>query len=407
MAGLTKASTLPGLEIQEQKRGRILAVVPSDCRFEHMAVNQRLRALAEIADVEIVASYPESFPAEIKRSCRVRGLTLSPRFGPSAIRLLVFSAEVTIWATLRRIRHEYQIVYTFQDASACAGAMLRRRSTSWVMDILDDPSLELRNAEQQGRRCKAAMLRLRSSLVARMARSADLVVTIGCSGQDPLPLMIQQRYGVMAERLLPLRQAIKTSLFDNPMPGQKTASDARSVFYVGWVSALRGVNTLIEAVDILRRQGEKVELRLAGELKVDDIGMRSMIEARSYVSYLGILPSSAVRAEISNADVCCCPFPDREELAPVQPVKLLEYLALGRPTVASQTHGISSLIEHEISGLLATPECAASFAEAIGRIVRDDQLAHRLSQGARARISSFEVSDVNKDLHQRLIPWLS
>lgn len=407
MAGLTTASTPLGLDSQEPKRGRILAVVPSDCSFEHMAVNQRLRALAEIADVDIVASYPASFPAEIKRKCQVRGFKLSARFGSSVIRLLAFSTEVAIWATVRRIRHDYQIVYTFQDTSACAGAMLRCRSTHWVMDILDDPSLELRNAEQRGRRCKAAVLRLRCNLIARMARSADLVVTIGCSDGDPLPVMIQQRYGVMAERLLPLRQAIRMDLFSSPKPRQRAASCTRSVFYVGWVSALRGIHTLIEAIDILREQGEKVELRLAGALKGDEASMRAMIEARSYINYLGILPSQAVHAEISSADICCCPFPDREELAPVQPVKLLEYLALGRPTVASATHGISSLIEHEISGLLAIPECAASFAEAIGRIVKDGQMADRLSEGARARASSFEITDVNKDLHQWLMPWLS
>jgi colanic acid biosynthesis glycosyl transferase WcaI len=397
----------PGVEDTDRRRARVLAVVPAKCSFEHMAVNQRLRALAEIAEVDVVASYPESFPADLQQSCRIRGFELSRRLSPSAIRLLGFSAEVGLWAALQRVRRHYKVVYTFQDTSALAGAMLRGPGTRWVMDMLDDPALELRNAEQQGHRRKAAMLRLRSSLIGRMARSADLVVTIGCSDQDPLPAMIRQRYRVSADRLYPVRQAVRTTLFTSSEQRRKSASGTRSVFYVGWISALRGVHTLIEAIDILRSKDENVELRLAGTLKDGEVDIRAMIEARPYVKYLGTLQSLAVREEILGSDVCCCPFPAREELAPVQPVKVLEYLALGRPTVGSRTHGISSLIEHEISGLLATPECATSFAEAIGRIITDDQMAAHLSQGARARASAFDIGDVNKDLQERLSPWLS
>ena len=395
----------PG-ESPELGRSRILVVVPTDCSFEHMAVNQRLRALAEIADVDIVASYATSFPHEIRGLCRPRGFILSTRVASSVLRSLIFSVEVTIWALLRRPRRRYQIVYTFQDMSAFAGRLLRSHVTRWVIDILDDPSLEQRNAEQQRRRFKAAILRLRSRLIAGMAHSADLVVTIGCSDEDPLPMMIHQRYGVPAERLITLRQAVRTEHFATAMQPQKTTSGTRSIFYVGWVSALRGIDTLVEAIDILRGEGEDVELRVAGRLKESEVRLRDMIEARSYVHYLGLLPSPSVQQEALRADVCCCPFPDRQELAPVQPVKVLEYLALGRPVVASRTHGISSLIIHELNGLLATPGSAVSFAEEIHRIIRDDQMARRLSEGARAGISAFDANDVNSNLQQRLRKWL-
>jgi glycosyltransferase involved in cell wall biosynthesis len=408
MARLGEVATSRALGRQRPVRARVLAVVPTDCSFEHMAVNQRLRALAEVAEVDIIASYPGSFPSDLRDKTRIRACTFSRHIGTASVRMLVFSAEIAIWAALHRMRHLYRIVYTFQDTSACAGLIMRGTGTRWVMDILDDPSLELRNAEQQGRRYKAAALRLRAHLIGRMLRGGDLVITIGCAAGDPLPLMIRQRYQVDPARLLALPQAINAAglaAIERPPP-HKTPSDKRTVFYVGWVSALRGVDTLIEAVDLLRGKGENIELRLAGTLKTGEIGLRDDIESRPYIRYLGILPSVAVRDEILSADICCCPFPDREELAPVQPVKLLEYLALGRPTVGSRTHGMASVIVHERSGLLVTPGSADSFADAFARIFNDERLAARIAEGARVRASEFDVARVNRDLQRRLGAWL-
>lgn len=408
MAGLGEVATSRALKPQQLSRARVAAVVPTDCSFEHMAVNQRLRALAEVADVDIIASYPESFPSDLRDKTRIRACIFSRHITPATVRMLVFSAEVVIWAALQRMRHLYRIVYTFQDTSACAGLIMRGTGTRWVMDILDDPSLELRNAEQQGRRYKAAALRLRTHLIGRMLRGGDLVVTIGCAAEDPLPLMIRQRYQVDPARLFAMPQAINAadlSAIERPPP-HKALSDKRTVFYVGWVSALRGVDTLIKAVDLLRDRGEHLELRLAGTLKSSEIGLRDDIENRPYVRYLGILPSAVVRDEILSADVCCCPFPDREELAPVQPVKVLEYLALGRPTVGSRTHGMASIIVHERSGLLVTPGSADAFADAFARIFKDERLAARIAEGARDRASEFDVARVNKDLQRRLGAWL-
>jgi glycosyltransferase involved in cell wall biosynthesis len=382
---------------------RVLAIVPTDCSFEDMAVNQRLRALAEMAQLDILACYPASVPADIR--CRVRGLPLSSCLASPILKKLIFSIEVTTWALWYSLFEPYQITYTFQDTSAFAGQIMRRRGSRWVIDVLDDPSLEARNAEEQRRRAKAFILRRRSRLIGRMLRKADLVVTIGRSLDDPLPTMIHRRYGVGRERLIPLTQAIRTARLINASSPDPGRSSAATIFYVGWVSALRGIDALIAATDLIRARGRDVVLRLAGTLKDDETEIRAMISDRPYISYLGILPSQVAREEMLAADVCCCPFPDREELAPVQPVKVLEYLALGRPVVASRTCGIAALIEHERSGLLAIPGSANSLAQEIERILDNDDLARQLSSGARIRAQAFDVINANSLLTQRLMRW--
>jgi len=399
-------TALDSSKARDRSTGRLLAVVPVECRFEHMAVNQRLRALLDVGDVDVIASYPDSIPRDITARCRIYRLPLSGRISQSTVRRLTFSVEVVVWSAIQRARRQpYRVVYAIQDASALAGMILQSSGTRCVVDVLDDPWLEMRNLEQQGNWRRARLLKIRDRLTRRILRSADLVTTVGSSDEDLLPAMLRERYGVDSHRILPLRQAIDIRSIAASLGPPKRRSQPRKIFYVGWVSAARGIDTLIAATDLLRSNGEQVELRLAG-WGDDDSRLRREIEDRRYVSYLGLLPSSMVRDEILDADICCCPFPDRAELAPVQPVKMLEYLALGRPTVGSRLPGIAAVIEHERSGLLVTPGSAESLAKAFERILHDDQFAARLAEGARERAAEFDCVHINRHLQQRIGAWL-
>jgi glycogen synthase len=66
---------------------------------------------------------------------------------------------------------------------------------------------------------------------------------------------------------------------------------------------------------------------------------------------------------------------------------LLEALALGTPTAAMDTGGTREILEHERSGLVAGD--AGALAAAVRRLVEDERLRERLSEGARARARAF------------------
>jgi glycosyltransferase involved in cell wall biosynthesis len=64
---------------------------------------------------------------------------------------------------------------------------------------------------------------------------------------------------------------------------------------------------------------------------------------------------------------------------------LLEYMAAGRAVVATRVGAAPDLITHERHGLLVPPGDAAALAAAIGRLLREPELAVRLGQAARDR----------------------
>jgi len=72
------------------------------------------------------------------------------------------------------------------------------------------------------------------------------------------------------------------------------------------------------------------------------------------------------------------------------PTKLFEYLASGRPVVASRLGQIADVIEDESSGLLVEPGNAQELARAIERLAIDKQLRDRLGEaGIRTVIERF------------------
>jgi glycosyltransferase involved in cell wall biosynthesis len=288
--------------------------------------------------------------------------------------------------------------------------MLRRDRTGWVLDALDDPAQELGNALQQGRPVKAAILRVRDMIFKRLVRAPDVVFTIGSSIHDPLPTLLREDYGVDRSLIVPLNQAVDIHAPAGAaarVPDASPVSPPR-VLFVGFVSPVRGVDTLIEAGRILSSQGVDIVIVLVGHLKRTD--RRWLEEQRrespGLIDYLGVLPSSKTLDEMRRATLGVLPFPDRREMAPVQAVTGVENLALGKPLVATDLVGSRALVRDGVNGFIVPPGDVEAMADAIGRIVKDPALAQSMGRASRVIALRFDVNSVNRRMRAALARWL-
>ncbi|MDA8406588.1 MAG: glycosyltransferase family 4 protein, partial [Deltaproteobacteria bacterium] len=79
---------------------------------------------------------------------------------------------------------------------------------------------------------------------------------------------------------------------------------------------------------------------------------------------------------------------------------LMEALAVGVPTIATDVGAVSDLIEHGVSGLLVPPGNSAALAEAIERLLKNFKLACSLSESARERMREFSAQKEGDDWEQ-------
>ena len=80
-------------------------------------------------------------------------------------------------------------------------------------------------------------------------------------------------------------------------------------------------------------------------------------------------------------DVAAAPYHQIDDFY-FSPLKLFEYLAIGRPVVASAIGQLCDVIQHGTTGLLATPDDPGDFAAKVAELQRDTALRERISQSA-------------------------
>lgn len=146
----------------------------------------------------------------------------------------------------------------------------------------------------------------------------------------------------------------------------------------------KGLPSLLEAVSLLRNGPiPNLTLSVAGGIAPDRRRAASRL-ARTLgvehaVTYLGALDARGMVEELMKARVFVHP-----SLADNSPNAVAEAMLVGTPVVATSVGGIPSMIRPEVDGLLVQESEPFSLAGAMARVLRDRELAVRLSVNARA-----------------------
>lgn len=143
----------------------------------------------------------------------------------------------------------------------------------------------------------------------------------------------------------------------------------------------KGVDVLLQALDILGQQEIRPALWIAG-----DGPERRALEAQAEAAGLsGQVRFLGQRNDVADLLAACDVFvlsSRREGLG----VAALEAMAAGRPVVASAVGGLREVVADKRTGLLVPPGDAGALAEALARLVSDAELREQLGSSGPSRI---------------------
>jgi colanic acid/amylovoran biosynthesis glycosyltransferase len=116
----------------------------------------------------------------------------------------------------------------------------------------------------------------------------------------------------------------------------------------------------------------------------------------SYVSLEGVVFQEHLKEYLNRADVFVLPCVvasdgDRDGI----PNTLIEAMAMGIPTISTGVSGIPELIKNERTGLIVPEKDEQALAEALGRLLDDEPLRLKLSQGGRQQVEQDYALDKN------------
>ena len=129
---------------------------------------------------------------------------------------------------------------------------------------------------------------------------------------------------------------------------------------------------------------------------------RTKLEKRSKVMglsekvfFTGFISKTQVFDWIKKAEILLIPYSDNPNCHTTVPSKLYEYMAIGKPIVATRFPGISEILKHEHNGLLYTINSMNDFSSCVFRLLNDPELAEKLSSNARRDFISKYSQDRN------------
>lgn len=173
------------------------------------------------------------------------------------------------------------------------------------------------------------------------------------------------------------------------VPPRRPASGF-TVLFVGRLVERKGVVHLVEALTRIPAALQvRVEIvgggpeRAAIAAKAIELGVADRVALR------GQLPDADLHAAYARADAFVLPAVvdsrgDTEGLG----VVLLEAMNFGVPVIGSALGGILDIVVDGESGLLVPPGDPAALADAITRLASDRELARRLGEGGRSRLTT-------------------
>lgn len=161
---------------------------------------------------------------------------------------------------------------------------------------------------------------------------------------------------------------------------------------LGFTGFMRPWHGLDRVIDLIADSDAKLDLRL---LLVGDGPARQDLARRAQsrgvaarIVFTGIVPRHLMPAYVAAFDIALQPH----VVAYASPLKLFEYMALGRPIVAPATPNICEILTDGTDALLFDTANPQAFRAAVERLIADPALRQRLGHGARATIDRLDLT---------------
>jgi glycosyltransferase involved in cell wall biosynthesis len=199
-----------------------------------------------------------------------------------------------------------------------------------------------------------------------IVRSADLVVAVSATAAGAAIAA-----GSQTERTVVVPNGVDLDRIDACTKGPASAASHRP--RIGWIGSFgpwHGAEVLIRALSVMP---EEVELLMIGDgsLRTACQSLAEELGVSSRVEWTGALPHCDALRLLVRCDLLASPhtpLPGQEFFG--SPTKIFEYMALGRPIVASALGQIAEVLEDGRTARLVPPGDVQALADAVIELLK-------------------------------------
>ena len=220
-------------------------------------------------------------------------------------------------------------------------------------------------------------------LVMASSRQLDKIIFIS---SDVRRELIENQFPI--ERIVHISNSVDIDQFKPPE--RRENRNSKNICFVGRLEEQKGLEYLIKAMDIIKSKGNCVKLFIVGEgqLKANLEELCKKLTLENLVVFVGI--THDVLPYYQDASIFVLP-----SISEGMPLSLLEAMSCGLPVIATLVGGNAEVLDSSAGnkivshyhigeyGILVNPRDVNSLAEALLRLLNDEELSKQLGKKAR------------------------
>lgn len=271
---------------------------------------------------------------------------------------------------------EYDVIHAVEEASFIARGLRWVTQTPYVFDMDSSMPEQIANAVGMMKPLRPLM-----DAMEAWAIHGSVATVVVCKA-------LEERVREVAPSK-PVLRLEDVSLLDDTEVKEDLRRDfsveGSMIMYVGNLESYQGIDLLIDAFQNVREGGEEAALVIIGGSNEHIERYRTKVVKRGVserVHFAGPRPLEDLGGYLRQADILVSP----RIRGTNTPMKIYSYLDSGRPVVATRKRTHTQVLSDDIA-MLVEPT-AEGMADAIRRLIRDEDLGERLASNARERVEA-------------------
>ncbi|MFX0132816.1 MAG: glycosyltransferase family 4 protein [Candidatus Hodarchaeota archaeon] len=185
---------------------------------------------------------------------------------------------------------------------------------------------------------------------------------------------------------------VDTSLFNPDIDNSKLIKKYNfdkffNIIFVGIIEDWAGINTIIDSAKMLYNSHPNIRFLFIGDGKARN--KFENMKNQANIKFLGYKPHKIIPQFIKSADIALLTFPNKQAYQAAHaasPLKIFEYMALGKPVISTYLAGLKDVIEPYKSGIFIYQRNPEELTKKILELYENENMRKKIGLTARKTI---------------------
>lgn len=288
--------------------------------------------------------------------------------------------------TLLHLRYDYpfDIIYTRNSTIGLIGMLIWiHHKTNLIYEVNTILPDECKISQHHYNIIENFWMRLRCYINTSVAKNADGIIAVTKGIKNELI-----RQGVDSKKIFVVENGANVDIF-KPMDANISKGilgldkNIHYVCFVGSLAPWQGVEYLINAAPSILKEIPETKFLIIGDgqMKEELISLAEKTSVFNKFIFTGSVPYEEVPTYINASDVCVALKSHLK--SGYSTLKMYEYLACGKPIVASNEEGLGNVLEKTGSGIAVNRGSVENVSNAIIKLIKNKELRKSMGKNGR------------------------